>query len=372
MLRKAILTLVGVAIASMGASSATAQQQPLPHLGQPMFPSATSIQTMLDNRVAKGRSVGIVLVTYRAGRKPRIYASGTSGRVGLPLNGDTIFELGSITKTFTASLLAEMVNRGEVRLDDPVAKYLPREVRVPERGGRKITLLDLATHTSGLPGLPTNIHPKDVSNPYADYTAEMLDEFLSAYSLPREIGSKYEYSAVGLALLGRALGNRLAMSWEQALTERILKPLRMHSTAATLNTDELRRLAPGHDETGKRVSNWDIPALPAMGALHSSANDMLKYLIANMSPGSTKLGPLLAGTHAPRVIMDEETQVGLAWQTGHASNRTIVWHGGGTGGYRSLIAFDPAKRIGVIVLSNSSAGADDIGFHLLDASLPLE
>ena len=109
-----------------------------------------------------------------------------------------------------------------------------------------------------------------------------------------------------------------------------------------------------------------------MGALHSSAEDMLKYLAANMVPGSTPLGPLLARAHVPRVVMDEETKVGLAWQTGHASNRTIVWHGGGTGGYRSLIAFDAAKGIGVIVLSNSSSGADDIGFHLLDPNLPLE
>ena len=313
-----------------------------------------------------------MLVTYQAGQEPRTYTSGTSGRAGLPLDGDTMFEIGSITKTFTAALLAEMVGQGEVKLDDPVAKYLPKEIRVPERGGRKITLLDLATHTSGLPGLPANIHPKDMSNPYADYSVEMLDEFLSAYSLPRDIGSKYEYSAVGMALLGRALGNRLGMGWEQAVTKRILKPLGMRSTAATMTPDELGRLASGHDENGKRVSNWEIPTLPAMGALHSSANDMLKYLIANMMSGSAPLGPILNGTHMPRVVMDEETKVGLAWQTGHASNRTIIWHGGETGGYRSLIAFDPTKRIGVIVLCNSSAGADDIGFHLLDPSLPLE
>lgn len=336
------------------------------------FPPEADIQAMLDRRIAGRAGIGIVLVTCRAGERPKVYSAGTSGRAGLPLNGDTIFEIGSITKTFTASLLMDMVDRGEVRLDDPVAKYLPNSLRVPAQGGRQITLLDLATHTSGLPGLPANIHPKDVSNPYADYTEQMLDEFLSSYSLPRDIGSRYEYSAVGIALLGRALGNRLNLTWEQALEHRILKRLGMESTRATLTPALRRRLAPGHDESGKRTSNWDIPVLPAMGALHSSANDMAKFLIANVNSRSKPFGRIFAQAHASRVPMDEETRVGLAWQTGHSANRTIVWHGGGTGGYRSLIAFDPVKQVGVVVLTNFAKGADDIGFHLLDPALPLD
>lgn len=371
MVRK-LVRAAGLAVVVALATPGTAAGQSSIRLRDPAFPAAASIQAMLDDHVAKKQAPGIVLVTYGRGQRARVYTSGTSGRPGLALDGNTIFEIGSITKTFTAALLAEMVSRGEVKLEDPVSKYLPKNVTVPERGGRKITLLDLATHTSGLPGLPTNIHPKNVSNPYADYTVDMLDKFLASYSLPRDIGSKYEYSAVGMALLGRALGNRLGMSWEKAVTDRILKPLGMRSTAATLTRDEFNRLAPGHDDTGRGVSNWDIPALPAMGALHSSANDMLKYLIVNMTPASRPLGPVLAGTHVPRVVMDEETKVGLAWQTGHASNRSIIWHGGATGGYRALIAFDHAKGLGVIVLSNSAKGADDIGFHLLDPALPLE
>jgi CubicO group peptidase (beta-lactamase class C family) len=365
MIWKAIAKLIAAALVVSATLSTPLEARAL------SFPASEEIQAMLDRRIAGRRDIGIVLVTYHAGRPPRVYTAGTSGRRGLPLNGDTLFEVGSITKTFTTSLLADMVRRGEVRLDDPVATYLPASVRVPERGSRKITLLDLATHTSGLPGLPANIHPKDLSNPYADYTDEMLDQFLSSYTLSRDIGSKYEYSAVGIALLGRALGHRLNVTWEQALTRRILDPLGMKSTRATLSPALERRLAPGHDETGKRVSNWDIPALPAMGALHSSANDMSKFLIANLTP-SSKPFSVFAKAQVPRVSMDEETRVGLAWQTGHGTNRTIVWHGGGTGGYRSLIAFDPAKQMGVIVLTNFSSGADDIGFHLLDPELPLQ
>jgi CubicO group peptidase (beta-lactamase class C family) len=366
MIRKAFAKLI-TATLIVGAAFST----PLEARAGP-FPRSAEIQAMLDGRVAGRQNVGIVLVTYRAGHRPRVFTAGTSGRAVLALNGDTLFEIGSITKTFTASLLADMVRRGEVRLDDPVATYLPTSLWVPERRGRKITLLDLATHTSGLPGLPANIHPKDVSNPYADYTDQMLEQFLSSYSLPRDIGSKYEYSAVGIAILGRALGERLNMTWEQALTTRILNPLGMNSTRATLIPALERRLAPGHDETGKRVSNWDIPALPAMGALHSSANDMSKFLIANLTPSSEPFGSAFAKAHVPRVSMDEETRVGLAWQTGHGTNRAIIWHGGGTGGYRSLVAFDPAKQMGVIVLTNFANGADDIGFHLLDPALPLQ
>jgi CubicO group peptidase (beta-lactamase class C family) len=335
------------------------------------FPSDAVIQRLLEEQVAEKRCVGLALVTYQHGSM-RTYTAGRTGRSGLRLSEDTLFEIGSITKTLTASLLADMVRRGEVKLDDPVDLHLPETVRVPQYAGRKIRLVDLATHTSGLPGIPTNIRPRDLADPYSDYTVEMFDEFLAEYTLTREIGSEYEYSAVGLGLLGRALGHRLGMSWEEALKQRILDPLEMHSTRATLTEPLLGRLAKGHNEFGDPVPNWRIPAVPAMGALKSSAEDMAKFLAANVDPASEPFGPAFAPLHRPRTVMDEETRVGLAWQTGHATNRTMVWHGGGTGGYRSLIAFEPAKQTGVVVLCNSAAGADALGFHLLDPTLPLE
>jgi serine-type D-Ala-D-Ala carboxypeptidase/endopeptidase len=337
---------------------------------QAAFPTATTIQRLIDERVAQKRVVGAVIATRDSAGEVNIFHAGTSGRAGVSLDGDTLFEIGSITKTFTAELLADMAVRGELKLDDPIKKYLTNGMSVPRRGTRHITFVDLATHTSGLPGQPANIQPKQITNPYVDYTEEMLYEFLATYGLPREIGSQYEYSAVGYGLLGHALGQRLGKTWEAALTERILVPLGMTSTCVECGPDS--RLARGHDESGKVVSNWDIPTLPAMGALRSSANDMLKYLAANMDPSSKPLGEVFAMAHEPRATMDEETRVGLAWQTGHGTNRTIVWHGGGTGGYRTLIAFDPTLHLGVVVLTNSASGADDIGFHLLDRNLPLE
>jgi serine-type D-Ala-D-Ala carboxypeptidase/endopeptidase len=335
------------------------------------FPPEAEIQRLLDERISAKPGRGVVLATYGPGRATKVFIAGVSGKPGLPLNGDTLFEIGSITKTLTASLLADMVERGELKLTDPVQPYLPG-VKLPVRGGRQITFADLATHTSGFPLVPENISPKDMSNPYSDYSVEMLDAFVSGYQLPREIGEKYQYSAVGYGLLGRALGQRLGMSWEDAVRTRIAIPLGMNSTAASLDDALRARLAVGHDENGNVVSNWEFPAMPAMGALHSSVNDMLRFLAANIDPASRPFGKVFAQMHVPRTVMDEETQVGLAWQTGHATNRTMVWHGGGTGGYRTLIAFEPSTRVGVVVLSNWASGADDIGFHLLDRTLPIQ
>jgi serine-type D-Ala-D-Ala carboxypeptidase/endopeptidase len=360
------MTIVRIIIACLSIGSVCQS------FGQAAFPPDATIQRLLDERVTQKGVVGIVLATRGRDGETKVFCAGTAGCEGMTLDGDTLFEIGSITKTFTAALLADMVIRGEVKLDDPVEKYVTTGMRVPKQGSRQITFVDLATHTSGFPGQPTNIHPKEISNPYSDYTLDLLSEFLASYELPREVGTQYEYSAVGYGFLGHVLGQRMKKTWEEALTERILLPLGMNSTRVVLGPEFDFRLAPGHDQSGNVVSNWDIPALPAMGALRSSANDMLKYLAANMDPTSQPLGKALATTHETRVDMDEETRVGLAWQTGHGTNRTIIWHGGGTGGYRTLIAFDLGKQLGIVLLTNSAGGADDIGFHLLDAKLPLD
>src|SRR5205823_14852796 len=143
--------------------------------------------------------------------------------------------IGSISKVFTSLLLSDMVQRGEVALTDPIAKYLPAGVKVPERGGRSITLVDLSTHTSGLPRLPSNLNPKDQSNPYADYSVEQLYQFLSSYTLPRDIGAMYEYSNLGGGLLGHVLARRAGTDYETLMVSRIAGPLNMSSTRIVLS-----------------------------------------------------------------------------------------------------------------------------------------
>jgi CubicO group peptidase (beta-lactamase class C family) len=268
-------------------------------------------------------------------------------------------------------VLADMVARGEVRLDDPVAAYLPDTVRIPSRNGRRITLLDLATQSSSLPFLPANMAPRDASNPYADYSVQQLYTFLSGYALPVEIGTTYEYSNLGMGLLGHALARKAETSYETLVTRRILAPLGMADTAIALTPAVRARLAPGHDADGKPAPNWDIPTLAGAGAYRSTAPDMLTYLAANLDT-TTALGRAMRNAHAPRREAGHPNmRIGLAWHILSRPAGSIVWHNGGTAGYRTFAGFDPVRGIAVVVLSNVNVSVDDVGFHLLDEIFPL-
>jgi CubicO group peptidase (beta-lactamase class C family) len=274
---------------------------------------------------------------------------------------------------FTTLLLSEMVQNGEVKLDDPAAKYLPSGDTLPERGGKQITLIDLATHTSGLPRLPGNFAPKDMGNPYADYTTDQLYSFLSHYTLTRDIGSKYEYSNLGVGLLGDLLANRSGKSYEAMVRDGITGPLGMRSTAVTLTPALQARLAVGHDATLKAVPNWDLPALEGAGALRSTGNDLLTFLGAELGYEKTPLKAAMAAQLEPRRPTGVPgLEIALGWHVLTKIDGGLVWHNGGTGGYRSFIAFDPKTGVGVVVLSNVSDehGVDDIGLHIL-AGTPL-
>lgn len=330
----------------------------------------SAIKAILQDRVATKRAVGLVLGVLDHGQR-KVFVAGTAGSPGVALDGNTVFEIGSITKVFTASLLSDMVARGEVKLDDPIAKYLPSTVRVPSRNGRQITLLDLSTQSSGLPRMPSNFKPRDENNPYSDYTVREMYAFLSGYELPRDIGAQYEYSNLGVGLLGHALALRAGKSYEALLTERILKPLGMNDTRITLDQSGKARLARGHTATGAPTANWDLQTLAGAGALRSTVNDLLKFLAANLDTVSKPLGPVLATTQFARRDLDAQMKIGLNWHILTAFQRPLVWHNGGTGGYRSFIGLDPARQRGVVVLSNQSVAPDDIGFHLLDVRAPL-
>jgi CubicO group peptidase (beta-lactamase class C family) len=346
-------------------------------------PTSADIHTILKNRLWRGDlGIGIVVgVIDGTGR--RVVSFGSLAKNDKrPLNGDTVFEIGSITKEFTSLLLTDMVRRGEVALTDPVAKFLPPGVTMPERAGRQITLADLSTHSSGLPRMPSNFSPKDSGNPYVDYSVEDLYEFISGHQLTRDIGSRYEYSNVGVGLLGHVLSLRAGMSYEALVHARILEPLGMRDTAITLTPSMKSRLAVGHAESQRTsqnpygltaVANWDIPTLAGGGALRSTVNEMLTFLAANLGYIKTPLAGAMADQIATRRPSDNSGfEVGYGWRIQNRFGSTIVWHGGATGGYRSYIGFDPHARVGVIVLSNVLMPlVDDIGPHLLNSKYPL-
>jgi len=334
------------------------------------FPDDAQLTEIIRTRVDEGRATGIVLGVLEADGTRRIVSYGDAGPGARPLGPESVFEIGSISKVFTGTLLADMAARGEVSIEAPVQAYAHEGVTIPSRGGREITLLDLATHRSSLPRLPTNMHPADGSNPYADYTVEQLHEFLSGYELTRDIGSEYEYSNLAVGLLGHVLAARAGGTYEEVIKQRILEPLGMNMTGITLTPDMKAWLAIGHAE-GRPVANWDLPTLAGAGAIRSDANDMLTFLEANIGEPTSDLERAMRVAHEPRRPAGDNNEVGLNWHILSIGDDRIVWHNGGTGGYRTFIGFDPAREVGVVVLTNSNEGADDIGFHLLNDAIPL-
>jgi CubicO group peptidase (beta-lactamase class C family) len=330
------------------------------------LPTDAAIKDNLALRIDRQRDgVGIVVgVIDRDGR--RIVSHGRYKRGGRRLvDGDTLFEIGSNTKVFTSLLLSDMARRGEVSLGDPVAKHLPDGVTVPERGGRSITLVDLATHTSGLPREPANFAPKDRSNPFADYTVEQLYAFLSGHALTRDIGAQYAYSNVGVGLLGHALARRGGTTYEGLVRDRITGPLGMRDTAITLSPDLKKRLAHGHDDEGRPVPNWDLSeAFAGAGALRSTVNDLLTFLAVALGYQDHPLKPAMDAQLAfpMRVAEDAErhplqrredrTSIGLGWHAIETERGQVVMHGGGTGGYLTFMGLNLARGWGAVVLTN--------------------
>jgi D-alanyl-D-alanine-carboxypeptidase/D-alanyl-D-alanine-endopeptidase len=346
----ATLALI-LAIAATGAVSNGARSQEI----------ATAIRTRVDAK----KSVGMVVATIEPDGSTSMAAYGSPGPEARPLDADSVFEIGSITKVFTATLLADMADRGEVALDDPVAKFFPATVRIPERGGRKITLLDLTTQSSGLPRMPDNLRPKDFLNPYADYTADQMFDFLGRYELTRDIGAQYEYSNLGVGLLGQALSRRAGKSYEALVKERILDPLKMDQSGVTLTPWMREHLAKGHNGQGDVTSNWDIPTLAGAGALRSTMNDMLRFAHANLDPAGGRLQRVMQQTHEMRKSVGPAMSIGMNWHIRRVNDRDVVWHNGGTGGYRTWIGFDKTSKVAAVVLTNSALGNDDLGFDLV-------
>ncbi len=344
-------------------------------------PSDSQIRAILANRIdTRQQSVGMVVGVIDAkGRRIVSYGALNQGDPR-PLDGDTEYEIGSITKVFTSLVLSDMVKRGEVSLGDPVSKYLPPTVKMPSRNGKEITLLDLSTHYSGLPVEQESFKPADPANPFADYTVDQMYAFLSGYTLPRDPGEKFEYSNLGGGLLGHVLARRAGTDYETLVKQRITSKLGMKDTAVTLTPAMTRRLAVGHDAGLKPVKNWDLPTLAGAGALRSTANDLLTFLAAELGFKATALKDAMTQQAVVRRanIMPSgpgapELDIALGWIVRKDAGGTVIWHNGGTGGYRTFAGFNPATRTGVVVLSNTNpdagaAAGDDIGFHILTGS----
>jgi CubicO group peptidase (beta-lactamase class C family) len=327
---------------------------------------AARVNALAQPAIDDGRVAGMVIGVVDKKGATRLFGFGRISRADpRPPDGKTVFEIGSVSKVFTSALLADLVERKVVALDDPIKKSLPPAGKVPSHGGREITLAHLATHSSGLPRMPANFAPKDPKNPYADYAADQLYAFLSSCTLERDPGALYEYSNLGAGLLGHILTLVSKQSYDALLAARITGPLGMKSTRVVMSAGQRAGLAEGHDEAGQVAPPWDQKVFEGAGGVHSTADDMLLFLRANLHQIKSPLDGAFTLTHQPRHDTEGTPgAVGLGWHVRDVG--PTIWHNGQTGGYHSYVAFDPQQQLGVVLMSSSSIGTiDGIGYRLL-------
>ena len=332
-------------------------------------------------RLVGGRARGAVAVLVEGERR----AEGSWGVSGTdrPLDSGTRLEIGSVTKTFTATLLAEMVGRGEVALDDRLAEYVPG---VPaSRTGEEMTLVDLATHSAGLPRLPRELIPRALLQSPTRIAASA-----NGASGPRRAGRGRDRA------LARRRGTRTSASpcsgtrsparpgeaTRDLIGERILQPLGLEETAVARLDEANPRAARGHDAFAFAVPPWHLAAIAPAGGIVSTATDLARWVEAQMRPESTPLGEAIRIAHEPRLPLRVSavgrilrsglggSRVGLAWITTELGERRIVWHNGGTGGFGSFVGFDPEAGRGVVALTNSThrRRLDAVGMAVLTST----
>ncbi len=299
---------------------------------------------VLADHIAVGFAVGI----FKDGQTQVIPYGETKKGSGITPTGDTVYEIGSITKVFTGILLADLINRGIVKLDARVQDYLPASVKVPING-EPITLAHLVTHTSGLPRNPDNLSPVDKRNPFADYTVKQMYQVLR-WRPPRPPG-QYQYSNFGMGLLGHVLTLQTNEPYEQLLLERICTPLGMEDTRPNPTAGMRERLAPPYDEYLRHSNGLDLPTLAGAGGIRSTVNDMLKFIKANLAKDNTPLSQAIARSHGKLYTMKDGRAIAMAWNI--SRNGQILSHTGLTKGYRAWLAVVPSRNLGVVVLANT-------------------
>lgn len=309
------------------------------------------VKKFVDPLLKSESVVGCVVGFVDSGRHEVFDFGETRRDSGDHPDGDTIYEIGSVTKAFTGTLLADATNRGVVQLEASLQDFMPNDVTLNFAKNQPIRLVDLASQTSGLPRLPDNMQPKDPSNPYADYTSERLFEFLRKHKLRRPPG-EYEYSNLGMGLLGHVLAKHAGQTYEQLVTERICDPLKMNDTRITLSDEQRKRLAPPYNAELGDEKNWDLDALAGAGALRSTTNDLLKLVDASLSDDNRPVVKAIHEAWKPRYGKPGQIGVGLGWHI--ARDGVTRWHNGQTGGYSSAIFVYPPKKLGVVVLCNTA------------------
>jgi len=341
------------------------------------FPvEGNTVDEIVNSYIQSPVNAGVAIGTIKNGNV-KTYLYGTAEKsTNQSIDNDTIFEIGSITKVFTTALLADMESDGLLSLNDPVEDFI--DIQIPEYNGQKMTLYHLATHTAGFPPAPSNLYSTEpiafleqLQNPYKNYTENNLYEYLIQFDPSYPFGTKIEYSNTGIALLGKVLEEVSEMPYQQLLQERVLEPLDMNKTSMFLNFEDNQTWAQGYNQSGVATPHWEFQAIAPAGAICSTLSDMLIFLKANIDQDYSSISEPLAECHTPQFegpYKDyEKFTVGLGWiiLPLEETEKIMVWHNGGTGGFRSFLGFVKETETGVIVLSNSACSVDDIGRAVL-------
>ncbi|MEZ5949108.1 MAG: serine hydrolase domain-containing protein [Planctomycetaceae bacterium] len=317
--------------------------------------------------IEKKKAVGIVVGIVSPDGKRQFFCYGAMKEGGPEPTPDTLFEIGSVSKPITALLLALMVEDGTARLDDPVQKYLPKEIVVPRRGKQEITLLELVTHTSGLPRNPPNqqrLVNKDEAirlNPYGKYDSKQLAESLAEINLKEEARPAFAYSNLGMGLLGDALAHKAGTSYPELVRTRIFDPLKMKDTTALPSKAQRQRMATGHTSKGTPLPPWTFETLHGCGAICSTPNNMLTLHEAFCGRTETKLKKAMKLTQEKRFPAFPGNNVSLSWFIKDVGGKQVFWHNGGTTGFKMCNAFCVDPAVAVVVLCNTGSDADDDG-----------
>ncbi|MFH7597975.1 serine hydrolase domain-containing protein [Streptomyces racemochromogenes] len=321
------------------------------------------------------RHVGVAVAVVADGRAAYAAAGTTGSADGGSPGADTLFEIGSVTKTFTALSLARMAVAGTVELDEPLARLLPEATSVPSRGGQEITLRHLATHTSGLPRLPKGMMPRALlrprtPDPYAGCTAEVLLSGLARTRLRSTPGRRVRYSNLGAGLLGLALARRAGTTYEQLVATQVCAPLGLSATGVTAGVTGPGRLAQGHDSRRRPSPPWNLADLAGAGGLRSSARDLVSYVRAQWEcAGPDEQAEAIRLTRQVEHRDNRFSWMHLGWRAHRLHPRQgahlQIWHNGGTGGFASFVGFDPESGTAVIILSNTRHPVDAPAFNLL-------
>lgn len=310
--------------------------------------------------LAPGAGGGVAIGVYQRGVR-RVFAYGAAAP-------NSVFPLASVTKPFTGLVLAKMVQEQVVRFDEPVRELIP-SARLPQPSGSEITLLDLATHRSGMPPMPATFHPADPANPFADFDVSTLYIYLASRGVGRPPATRFRYSNLGFALLGHALSKRAGVDYATLVRDAITGPLEMDDTVVALSPDQRRRFLQGYNDDREPIAEWDVGVLEGAGALRSTAPDMLTWLEANLHPErlrSSTLSAALVASHQVQGNLGSHVGVALDWIVNAESGD--FQHGGAMAGFTADAFFNPRRDVAAIVLSNVGSGtwvsADVLGEHI--------